>query len=55
MAIALAFYLDAVGWDSVGSVVGVAYRSAAAATSWTISQLHGPPAAPRSGPAAVDP
>jgi serine/threonine-protein kinase len=55
-AIAMAFYLDAVGWDSVGSVVGVAYRSAAAATSWTISQLHaGPPPVTQNRPGGVDP
>jgi serine/threonine protein kinase len=37
----LVFYLDAVGWNALGSAFGIAYRSAAAATSWTISRIHG--------------
>jgi serine/threonine protein kinase len=54
----LVFYLDAVGWNAVGSAFGIAYRSAAAATSWTISRFHGGSPADPEGegrPIGVDP
>jgi serine/threonine protein kinase len=38
------FYLDAVGWDNVGSAMGLAYHNAVAATSRTVARFrHTPP------------
>jgi hypothetical protein len=35
-------YLDFVGWDSVGSAVGIAYHQAVAATSRTVARFRRP-------------
>jgi serine/threonine protein kinase len=40
------FYLDAFGWDNVGSAMGLAYQNAVAATSRTVARFrHTPPSA----------
>jgi serine/threonine protein kinase len=40
------FYLDTVGWEHVGSTVGVAYQQAVAATNRTVARLRHPLPAP---------